>query len=477
MLSAEEGASHAVLCPLPQAGEGWGEGASTRRNLLKAAAATLAAPALIACTAKSAGPLRFWAMGREGEVVGELLADFQRQHPNIQVRVDTLPFSAAHEKLLTAFAGDATPDLAQLGNSWIAEFAAVNALLPLGPWLAATPALQPADWFEGIWATNVVDGQLLGLPWYVDTRLLFYRRDLFERAGIAQPPATWQAWVAALVALQQSGIAHPLLLPLNEFEPLLALALQQPDPLLRDGGRWGNFRSAGFQRALGFFLDRFSTGQAPALTNNQIANLWQEFGRGTFAAYISGPWNIGELNRRLGPARRRDWATAPLPAPDGLRDGLPDGLPNTQGTAAPAAPPRPGASTAGGSSLVVFKRSSRQADALTLLAWLARPAVQQRFFALTGNLPPRRSTWALPGPGGLALADDDKARAFAIQLENVKPAPAVPEWERIAQEMQQLAQRAVFERQSPLAMATALDARVDGFLEKRRWMLARRGVA
>ena len=75
---------------------------------------------------------------------------------------------------------------------------------------------------------------------------------------------------------------------------------------------------------------------------------------------------------------------------------------------------------------------------------------------------------------GLALKDDDKARAFALQLENVKPAPAVPEWERIAQEMQQLAQRAVHERQSALVMATELDARVDGFLEKRRWMLAQR---
>lgn len=436
-----------------------------RRSLLKAAAATLAAPALVACTAKSAGPLRFWALGREGEVVGELLADFQRQHPHISVRVHALPWSAAHEKLLTAFAGDATPDVAQLGNSWIAEFAAVNALLPLGPWVAATPALQPGDWFDGIWATNVVGGQLLGLPWYVDTRLLFYRRDLFERAGIARPPATWAEWVRTLQALQASGIPHPLLLPLNEFEPLLALALQQPDPLLRDGGRWGNFRSAGFQRALGFFLDRFNTGQAPALTNNQVANLWQEFGRGTFAAYISGPWNIGELDRRLGLARRRDWATAPLPAPQ------------ADTAAKPGAKLRPGTSTAGGSSLVVFKRSTRQADALTLLAWLAQPAVQQRFYALTGNLPPRRSTWALPGPGGRTLVDDDKARAFATQLENVKAAPAVPEWERIAQEMQQLAQRAVFERQSPLAMATALDARVDGFLEKRRWLLARGAVA
>ena len=428
-----------------------------RRRLLQAGVAglaALAAPALVGCGRKFDGPLRFWAMGREAEVVGELLADFQREQPQIRVRVDKLPWSAAHEKLLTAFAGDATPDLAQLGNSWVPEFAALNALAPLDGWVAATPTLQPADWYAGIWSTNVVERQLLGLPWYVDTRLLFYRSDLLARAGIPQPPATWSAWVEALDALQHIGIKHPMLLPLNEFEPLLALALQQGEPLLRQGGRFGNFRSAGFQRALGFFLDRFNSGHAPSLTNNQIANLWQEFGRGGFAAYISGPWNIGELDRRLGPQRRSDWATAPLPAPDSSAQ-------------------RPGASTAGGASLVVFRRSRRQADARTLIAWLAQPRVQQRFYALTGNLPPRRSTWALPLAGGSTLAQDDKAKAFAQQLENVRPAPAVPEWERIAQEMQLLAQRAVFERQTPLAMATALDARVDGFLEKRRWMLDR----
>ena len=125
-------------------------------------------------------PLRFWAMGREGEVVGELLGDFQREHPKLQVRVEKLPWSAAHEKLLTAFAGDAMPDIAQLGNTWIAELAALGALEPLQPWADAA-GIAAADHFDGIWRTNQVDGALYGVPWYVDTRLLFYRTDLFAR--------------------------------------------------------------------------------------------------------------------------------------------------------------------------------------------------------------------------------------------------------------------------------------------------------
>jgi multiple sugar transport system substrate-binding protein len=424
---------------------------STRREWLARAAALAVPSTLVAGCSRSAaeGPLRFWAMGREGEVLATLLEGFTREHPSIAVRVEKLPWSAAHEKLLTAFAGDATPDIAQLGNTWIAELAAVGGLWPLDD-QAAAAGVVAADHFDGIWRTNLVDGVLYGLPWYVDTRLLFYRSDLFAQAGITTLPQSWDGFVQALNALQAAGTPHPLLLPLNEAEPLLAFALQQDEPLLRDGDRYGNFRSAGFQRALRFYLDRFEQGHAPYATSNQIANLWQEFGRGSFAAFISGPWNIGELDRRLPADLRGRWGTAALPGPDG-----------------------PGASTAGGSSLVIFERSPRKADAMQVLAYLSRPEVQLQFHALTGNMPPRRSTWDMPTREGTPLAQEPRARAFLQQLERVKATPAVPEWERIAQEVQLYATRA-HRHGTPIAeVAAALDARVDGFLEKRRWMLAR----
>jgi multiple sugar transport system substrate-binding protein len=49
-------------------------------------------------------------MGQEGEQVRALLPEFERRHPGIRVRVQQIPWSAAHEKLLTAYAGDAMPD-------------------------------------------------------------------------------------------------------------------------------------------------------------------------------------------------------------------------------------------------------------------------------------------------------------------------------------------------------------------------------
>ena len=156
------------------------------------------------CSPRSADQtvVRFWAMGREGEVVTELIPEFERTHPGIRISVQQLPWSAAHEKLLTAFAGDSTPDVCQLGNTWIPEFVALHALEPLDGRLAGSPTIDPHDYFPGIWDTNVVEGKLYGVPWYVDTRLLFYRRDLLAQAGFAAPPQSWNDWQQMLAAIK-----------------------------------------------------------------------------------------------------------------------------------------------------------------------------------------------------------------------------------------------------------------------------------
>jgi multiple sugar transport system substrate-binding protein len=407
-------------------------------------------PALLnGCGRGDEKTIRFWAMGREGEVATELLAGFQHENPGVQVRVEQLPWTAAHEKILTAFAGDATPDVAQMGNTWLPEMAALGAIEPLQPYLQTTPSVDPQDHFAGIWQTNQINGVGFGVPWYVDTRLMFVRHDLLAKVGFQKPPNSWSEWVQCMTALKSGGMESPILLPTNEFEPLLALALQQGDEVLGDGGRRGNFSGAGFKRALQFYLSLFERGFAPGITNNQVANLWQEFGRGTFAFYVSGPWNIGEFKRRLPAQLQGSWSTAPLPGPNG-----------------------PGASIAGGSSLVLFKQSKVKPLAWKMVEYLTRPAVQMQFYALTGNLPPRRSSWALPYDGQ-ALSNDPYARAFAQQLERVRPTPAVPEWERIVQEMQLFAARAVHEGTGVEATTSALDERVDNLLEKRRWMLDR----
>ena len=391
--------------------------------------------------------IRFWAMGREAEVVAELVGEFEREHPGIRVDLQQIPWTAAHEKLLTAFAADGLPDICQLGNTWIAEFATLDALEPLQPRVDDSVVVEQDDYFPGIWATNVVDGVLYGVPWYVDTRLLFYRKDLLAQAGFDRPPTTWAEWEQAMAAIVRNGGPgrYAVLMPINEFEPQLSFALQTSDPLLRDDDTRGNFRSSGFRKALAFYAGTFEKGYAPPMSETQISNVWDEFFKGFYAFYLSGPWNIREFKRRQPPGMEDAWSTMPLPGPDG-----------------------PGAGIAGGTSLVLMRSSQHKDAAWQLVEFLSRPDIQQRFHALIGDLPPRRSTWQHP-----ELANDALARAFRDQLERVKPTPQVLEWERIVQEMRLATERVVRGGQAQDAAVAELDARVDAVLGKRRWVRER----
>lgn len=389
----------------------------------------------------------FWAMGREAEVVTRLVADFERENPDIDVDVQHIPWTAAHEKLLTAFAADALPDLCQLGNSWVPEFAALGALQPLQAFIDGSATVQPRDYFPGIWATGNIDGVQVGVPWYVDTRLLFYRKDILRNTGVDVPIRTWDEWKAAMAKVKAhvGPDRYAILLPLNEFEQLVSLALQTSDPLLREHGTRGNFAAPGFRDALGFYADAFAQGWAPQVSETQVSNVWDEFFKGNHAFYLSGPWNIREFRQRAPAALKDQWSTMPLPGPDG-----------------------PGAGIAGGTQLVIFKSSKRKPAAWKLVEYLSRPDVQQRFHALIGDLPPRRSAWDSP-----QLAGDEYARAFRDQLERVKPTPKVLEWERIGQEIRLASERVVRGGESRDAAVAELDARVDAILEKRRWMQER----
>jgi multiple sugar transport system substrate-binding protein len=401
----------------------------------------------LGCTnasARDTDTIRLWAMGREGEVVAQLIPDFERENPGIRVRVQQIPWSAAHEKLLTAFVGEATPDIAMLGNTWVPEFVALDALEPLDSLVTRSKSLSRADFFPGAWSTNVVDSVTYGVPWYVDTRVLFYRTDLLKAAGYDSVPDTWADWRESMIRIKarMGPRQYPMLAPTTEWPPPVVLGLQTGAPLLRDDGKYAWFTDPRFRRAFDFYVGWFRDGLAPKVSGSEVSNLYQEFARGNIAMYISGPWQIGEFRNRLPADAQGTWMTAPLPGPTG-----------------------PGVSMAGGASLVVFRGSRRKSDAWKIVEYLSRPGVQLRFYALTGDLPPTRTAWA-----DSTLANNRYARAFRDQLERMVPLPKVPEWEQIATKVFEYGEQAIRGRLSPDSTLAALDRDVNGLLEKRRWM-------
>ena len=432
---------------------------------LAAALAAASAALLAGCAAQHRGPvtLRMWAMGREGEVVGDLVRDFERLHPNIRVEVQQIPWTAAHEKLLTAVVGGSLPDVGQLGNSWISEFGTLKSLEPLDPWLQGKGELglpvrggypdQIARdaYFRGIWDTNVLDGVTYGIPWYVDTRLLFYRKDMLARAGYSSMPTDWKGWKECLRAVKAKGGPghYGIFLPTNEWMTPVVLGLQSGSPLLADGGTRGAFEEAAYRRAFEYYLGMFREQLAPAIGFNEIANKYQELARGTFAMMVTGPWELGEFTRRLPDSLQSQWATAVMPGPDG-----------------------PGVSFAGGSSLVMFSGTKHGWEAWQLIQFLSRPEQQVRFWRLTGDLPARREAWA-----DTALTADPRTRAFGDQLARTEPCPMVPEWEEIATRVYEQADRAIRGATTADSALATLDRLVDKMLEKRRWLAARRAAS
>ena len=392
--------------------------------------------------------LRFWAMGAEGEVVAQMMPEFERENPGVHVRVQAMPWSAAHEKLLTSFVGEATPDVAQLGNTWVPEFQAIHALEPLDAYTARSAVVRPDAFFRGIWDTNVIDGVAYGIPWYVDTRVIFYRRDLLAKAGFDSIPSTWTGWRAAMEAVKRKSTArYAIFLPTNEWAQPMILGLQAGSPILKDGGRYGAFSDSAFRQAFDFYLGLFRDGLAPVAGTNDVANVYQEFARGMFAMWITGPWNVGEMTKRLPPELQHAWATAPLPGPAGDSSGV---------------------SLAGGSSIVIFASSPHKAAAWRLVEYLSRPEQQLRFSRLTGDLPASIAAWR-----DSSLSGDVHFRAFYTQLQRVRPIPKVAEVEIISSKLIEASEAAIRGHVPAERSLGALDRDVNQILEKRRWILGR----
>ncbi|MEK7661748.1 MAG: extracellular solute-binding protein [Pseudomonadota bacterium] len=405
----------------------------------------LMAAGLGACFKREDG-LRIWAMGTEGEKIVPFINAFNHKTTGPKFRSQALPWSAAHEKLLTAFAADNLPDVIALGNTWVSEFAALDALEPLNQY-----GIDTSNMFEAAVDNATIDGKLLGLPWYVETRLLFYRNDNLARAGFQNPPQTWAEWEAQLAALGKIGGNHKFgaFMPVNEFEPLVAFCLQSQNQILIDNATKGGFQTNGIKETFAFVKSLYDKGYAAILSGAEAPDLYASFGRGEFTFVITGPWNIAEMRKRL-PADAQDkWATAPLPGRTGL-----------------------GASILGGVSLGINKASTQKMAALELIKELTNVSVQAEFSKATADLPSVKPAWALAG-----LETDAKAHSFYQQLSLAKAAPKAPEWERIANEMAIAMERVVRGIQSLDVALAGLDNFADDILAKRRYMISLKGNA
>ncbi|MEK7099137.1 MAG: extracellular solute-binding protein [Patescibacteria group bacterium] len=137
--------------------------------------------------------LEFWGVSDDAEVWRDVIALFRQDYPHILVNYKRFPADTYEETLVNRLAEGKGPDLFLLPDTWLVKHR--DKIFPLPK---ASNPLSAADLkrtFVDDPATRLLtpEGDLLGLPMFVDSLALFYNKDIFDGAGIAQPPADWDA--------------------------------------------------------------------------------------------------------------------------------------------------------------------------------------------------------------------------------------------------------------------------------------------
>lgn len=394
--------------------------------------------------------INFWGLGSEGEFVKMLIPKFEEENPGIKVKVQMAPWTAAQEKLISAYASDNLPDVFQLGNTWIPQFAQLEGISELSELILESKIIHKENYFSGIWDTNVLDSLVFGIPWYIDTRVLFYRKDVFEKAGFSSPPKTWEELYKLskeIKANHKNEEKYAIFIATNEWANFVIFGLQNGAEILKDNNTYGNFSSDKFTEAFSYLVNYYKENLTP-LGVSQVTNVYQAFAEEFFSMYISGPWNINEFKKWMTGDLQDKWSTAVLPGPNESTKGV---------------------SLAGGSSLVISQKSKHKYEAWKLIEYLSKPETQIEFYHLVNDLPAVKEAWK-----DTSLSNNIYMKAFYDQFNYVVATPKIAEWEQIVfsklQQYVELAARNVLTVKEALKR---LDSDVDIILEKRRWMLSK----
>lgn len=371
-------------------GEGAGEGAAGGASL---------APEVD--TGQVSGELTVWAMGNEGTKLQVLADAFMEEFPDVRVSVTPVDWGQAVAKLQTAIGGRQTPDVSQMGTDMMAQFVQTGAIEPV------PGNIDPGAFFESAWETGVVDGTAYGVPWYVETRVLYYRTDLAEEAGITEPPATWDELKAAAQAMKDGGAEWGLSLGTKNWQEYLPFVWSNGGSVIADDGSTFTLDSPEAVEALTFYDSFFEEGLSPTSVPEGF-DITPAFVSGTHPMFFSGPWHLGLISEAGGADIEGKWDVAPMPGKDAA----------------------PGTSFVGGSNLVVFRDSQNKEAAWAFVEYLSRPEVQARWYEEATVLPAVQAGW-----DEAALSGDENVAVFREQLDSTQAQPAIPTWPEIAESL------------------------------------------
>jgi multiple sugar transport system substrate-binding protein len=154
-------------------------------------------------------------------VIPSFVAQEAEKGKTVSVELIDYEFSGEEyrEHLAVEFGANSGTDVSTFDGFWIAEFAETGLLLPLNEVVGEDVDTWDGWEFLGVQGNITYKGERYGVPEGTDVRVIFYRRDLFEQAGISLPwqPHSWAELLSTAQTLKDNGIAYPLQLDAGTY--------------------------------------------------------------------------------------------------------------------------------------------------------------------------------------------------------------------------------------------------------------------
>jgi multiple sugar transport system substrate-binding protein len=339
------------------------------------------------------------------DVFQELVDRFNRNHPDIQVESIFQP-EPQLLKILTAFAGNALPDILLSYPEYTGQFSEIGAIRPLDDWLDKFPI--KSDIRPNLLLGMQLNDHFWSVPIHTSNIGIFYRPKLFQAAGITEPPKNWEELrqVARKLTIDRNGDHRPeqygILLPLGKggwtvfsWFPFLFGAEGEVVSNNRP-----NLTHPGAIAALQFWQDLIQDGSAK-LSAPEQGYEEGDFLAGRVAMQITGPWTLIMKSQV-------DYQVLPIPA------GV-----------------RPATVTGTGSLFVTKSTPAREQAALKFLEYILSPEFQTEWTIKTGFLPVT-FTSAQSNDYQQFIHKKPFLKVFFEQLSVAHSVPGIPGYSRLA---------------------------------------------
>ena len=222
---------------------------------------------------------------------------FMKRHPNIEIKAENTPWGDLRQKYLTQAAGGALPDISYIHFSWAQQMAKAGLLKSLDDYIAAEKDFNLQDFFPASLPSYQRDGKLWVVPYDEGPMIVYYNKDLFDKAGVKYPDDSWTVDDLKAAALKlTSGDGANKVFGLGSM-PSAGDSTMSPTWLAPFGGSYVdepaetkcNLNSPESVAALEFWQELRTKGAVPAPADTQ--NLaWPAFQFGKIGMWVDGTW-------------------------------------------------------------------------------------------------------------------------------------------------------------------------------------------